>query len=333
MTGDEMYLGVDGGGTKTALCLVDRGGRLLAEHRAPSTYYFARGVQLVGEVLGPAVAEVCRRAGRAPADVTAAFVGLPGYGEASADVAALDAAPAAALGHSRYVCGNDMVCGWAGSLGGRDGVNVVSGTGSVAYGEREGVGVRAGGWSEVFSDEGSAYWVAVRGLQLFSRMVDGLIEPGPLLDVLREHLGLTADLDLVDLVVNRWGGDRARVAGLARQVGQAAEAGDRAAAAVLEQAGVELAALVAVVRRRLGFAEDEAVAVSWSGGTFGAPLLQRSFSRQVLAAHPTTTLVTPLLSPVLGAAVHAARLAGSPLDEAAVTRLSVATSGPGPAGD
>ena len=31
-----MYLGVDGGGTKTALCLVDEDGRVAARAQAPS---------------------------------------------------------------------------------------------------------------------------------------------------------------------------------------------------------------------------------------------------------------------------------------------------------
>ena len=50
--------------------------------------------------------------------------------------ALLDALPEPLLGHRRYRCGNDMVCAWAGSLGGEDGINIVAGTGSIGYGER-----------------------------------------------------------------------------------------------------------------------------------------------------------------------------------------------------
>jgi len=50
----------------------------------------------------------------------------------------LDALPEPLLGHRRYRCGNDMVCAWAGSLGGEDGINIVAGTGSIGYGERRG---------------------------------------------------------------------------------------------------------------------------------------------------------------------------------------------------
>ena len=83
------------------------------------------------------------------------------------------------LGHDRYSCDNDMVCGWAGSLAGEDGINVISGTGSMTYGERQGVGHRVGGWGELFGDEGSAYWIAAQGLNAFTRMSDGRLPHGP----------------------------------------------------------------------------------------------------------------------------------------------------------
>lgn len=317
-----MFLGVDGGGTKTALCLVDGTGEILARRTAPSIYYFATGIELVGEVLTPAVQEVCAEAGATPADVEYAFFGMPGYGEASGDVPALDAAPAAVLGHDRYRCDNDMVAGWAGSLGAVDGVNVISGTGSMTYGERLGRGARVGGWGELFGDEGSAYWIAREGLAAFSRMADGRTEPGPLLELLREHLALSADLDLVDVVLNRWHGDRGKIAALCRPVVAAADAGDRVCLGIVEQAGAELALLVSATRFRLGWPAGEAMPVSYSGGALNAELLLTAFSRRLAALGDPVELRRPLLAPDLGAALHAARLAGHPVDPDAVSRLS-----------
>ena len=174
-----------------------------------------------------------------PADIRYAFFGLPTYGEVSGDVSALDAIPEEILGHGRYACDNDTVCGWAGSLGGIDGINVVSGTGSITYGERAGNGVRVGGWGELFGDEGSAYWIAIKGLNAFSRMSDGRLPVGPLHETLRTHLALEADLDLVDVVLNRWQGGRSEIAALSRVVAGAAEAGDECAARILSEAADE----------------------------------------------------------------------------------------------
>jgi N-acetylglucosamine kinase-like BadF-type ATPase len=304
------YLGVDGGGTKTAFVLLDGDGRTLAETTGPGSYYLADGMAAVQRVLADGVARVTADAGTDAAGIAQAFFALPGYGESSGQEAALDRLPAEVLGHDRYTCGNDMVAGWAGSLGGRDGINVVAGTGSIAYGEREGVGARAGGWSEVFGDEGSGYWVAVRALGAFSRMSDGRLPRGPLHALLRERLQVTDDLDVIGLVVEQWAGKRERIAALSRVVPEAAEAGDEVAAGILADAGRELAALVGAVHAALGAPAGERTAVSYSGGMFTVPAVLDAFTAAVGEGFD---LREPVLGPTVGAALVAMRRAGAPL--------------------
>jgi N-acetylglucosamine kinase-like BadF-type ATPase len=305
-----VFLGVDGGGTKTAFCLVDANGRVAAEARTESVYYLGRGLRIVEPLLREGIEEVCRIAGIAVPAIAYAFFGLPSYGEISADQPVLDAVPAKILGSSNYRCGNDVVCGWAASLGGVDGINVVAGTGSIAYGEHRGAQWRGGGWSELFGDEGSGYWIAVKGLNAFSRMVDGRLPVGALVGEMRRALDLAADFDAIDVVVNRWRGDRGRIAALAEVVGLAAEAGDAVAVDVLREAGRELALLVEVGRGALGFDPADRVPVSYSGGVFGSRHVLTSFRESLTHEFD---LRDPLLEPHIGAAVYAARLHGHPL--------------------
>ena len=317
-----IFLGADGGGTKTALCVIDREGNLLAQAQAPSSDYLSEGVGLVGRVLTEGVREVCDRAGVEPSNTDYAFFGLPTYGEVSGDIPALDEAPKEALGHDRYATGNDMICAWAGSLGGDDGINVISGTGSMTYGERAGVGVRVGGWGELIGDEGSAYWIAARGLNAFTRMADGRLPAGPLYETIREQLELSNDLDLVDVVLNRWGGERGKIAALAPTVARAASAGDAYAAQILVEAAGELAELVDTTRRRLSFDPDETVPVSYSGGVFKAEGVLEGFSTALEELYGGYELREPLYSPVVGAALYAAKLAETPLEEGARRHLA-----------
>jgi N-acetylglucosamine kinase-like BadF-type ATPase len=326
-----VFLGVDGGGTKTAFVLLTGDGELLTTALAPSCYYLGHGIGLVEEVLRGGVASVCGQTGIAPADITYAFVALPGYGEVSADLETLNAVPGRVLGHQRYRCGNDMVAGWAGSLGAVDGVNVIAGTGSMTYGERAGRGLRVGGWGELFDDEGSAYWIAIRGMNAFARMSDGRLATGPLRDHLAGHLRLTTDLDLVDVVLNRWRGDRMKVASLARVVTAAAADGDNACAEILREAGTRLADLVRVTVDRLGWAPDEVVPVSWSGGVFASEQVRTAFRDRL--ADASVDLRDPLLPPVVGAALYAARLSGAALRTDAVDRLRRQSSTVSSAGD
>ncbi|MEU5263774.1 BadF/BadG/BcrA/BcrD ATPase family protein [Amycolatopsis sp. NPDC021455] len=305
-----MFLGVDGGGTKTAFCLVGFDGQVVAEARTASVYYLSEGLRIVEPLLRQGIGEVCDAAGISVSDITYGFFGLPAYGEISADVPVLDAIPARILGTGGYRCGNDMICGWAGSLGAVDGINVVAGTGSIAYGEREGRQWRGGGWSELFGDEGSGYWVAIQGLNAFSRMVDGRLPTGPLAGEMRQALGLAVDFDAIDVVVNQWQGDRGRIASLSKVVARAADAGDAVATGVLREAGRELALLVDVGRTALGFEAAQRVPVSYSGGMFGSAPVLASF-RDALSLE--YDLREPLLEPHIGAALYAARLHGHPL--------------------
>ncbi|WP_319433714.1 N-acetylglucosamine kinase [Mycobacterium sp. RTGN5] len=316
------YLGADGGGSKTAFALIDDAGHLIARATAPTSYYFNDGFEIVEKSLAQGVTDICTQAGITPAEIDAAFFGLPGYGEASGDIAALDAVPAGVLGHHRYSCDNDMVCGWAGSLAGEDGINVISGTGSMTYGERQGVGHRVGGWGELFGDEGSAYWIAAQALNTFSRMSDGRLPKGPLHGLMKERLQVTGDLDVVSLVIDTWKGNRSKIAALATTVCEAAEAGDEASSRVLSTAVDELVTLIETTRTLIGFTDQESVPVSYSGGMFS----NEGFLRQFVTALQDTSakydLNTPRLDPAVGGALYAAKHSGHPLSMAAVQHLS-----------
>lgn len=316
------YLGVDGGGTKTAFALIDDTGEVLARTVTGSTYYFNVGFELVQNVLAQGIADICDLAGIDRSGIDAAFFGLPGYGEASEDTARLDQVPAAVLGHHRYTCDNDMVCGWAGSLAGSDGINVISGTGSMTYGERLGVGRRVGGWGELFGDEGSSYWIASQGLNAFSRMSDGRMPRGPLHGMIKDRLGIADDLDAVSLVVGRWSGDRKSVAALATTICDAATAGDVAAAGILSAAVDELITLVETTRTLVGFTADDTVPVSYSGGMFADNGFRTLFRTTIDGLIAPYELRRPKLDPVLGAALYAAKQIGAPLQPKAIRHLT-----------
>ncbi|MDR6611253.1 N-acetylglucosamine kinase-like BadF-type ATPase [Leifsonia sp. 1010] len=316
-----MYLGIDGGGTKTAFVLLESDGTVLARSRQPSSDYYRLGVETVTRTLANGVHDVCRQAGIDPGQLDFTVVGMPGYGEVGADVPVLDAVPKSVLGSDRYLCVNDMVCGWAGSLCAADGINVVGGTGSMTYGEREGAGVRVGGWGEVFGDEGSGYWIATRGLNAFTRMSDGRLPRGPLHELLRERLGVRNDLDAIGLVLTDWQKERTRIAALSTTVADAAAAGDTVAAHILADAGAEFAEMVDATRVALGYPDGETIPVSYSGGVFRSEPVLAAFGRSLDELYDGYDLRVPAFEPDIGAALYAAKVSGSPLSDDALRRI------------
>jgi N-acetylglucosamine kinase-like BadF-type ATPase len=322
------YLGVDGGGSKTRFLLIDEAGNVLSAHTEGPAYHLEIGIEALEVMLARGIERTLQQAGIARSGLTFAFLGLPAYGEDRALQARLDAAPAAALPTGRYRCGNDMVCGWAGALAGAEGINIVAGTGSIAYGEYAGRSARAGGWGELFSDEGSAYWLAREGLRLFSRMSDGRSPPAALHSILRRHFALVEDLDLCAAIYGRSISQRSQLAQLSRLVAEAAAAGDAAARSLFTQAATELADIVDAVRDRLQVPATLDLPLSYSGGLFQLrELLLAPFEAALAGRERRYRVSAARLPPDAGAAVHAAKLAGAPLATSSLATLEAQSQG------
>ena len=331
-----VFLGVDGGGTKTDFLLIDESGRALAERHEGSAYYPEIGVDALQAMFVQGIRGTLSQASVSPADVTFACLGVPAYGEDGALIARLDEIAAEALPTQRYRCVNDMVCGWAAALAGRDGINIVAGTGSIGYGEVATRSARAGGWGELFSDEGSAYWVAREALNLFSRMSDGRAKRAPLYALVREHFKVRADFDAgadfderadFDVCAAVYGPPpmtRSELAAVAPLVSRAAGAGDLEAKRILETAAAELAAIVHAVRRRLAVPPQAPLPVSYSGGMFRRDgMLTALFKEALQKSDLRYEFAAPRLAPRAGAALYAAKLAGTPLTPQAVAQLTL----------
>ncbi|HEX7012009.1 MAG TPA: BadF/BadG/BcrA/BcrD ATPase family protein [Steroidobacteraceae bacterium] len=309
-----MFLGVDGGGTKTSYAIIDPDGVIRARHIGPSVSHLAQGFTRATDVLLEGISTILQKAALTPADLTYAFIGLPSYGEDSATTDQMDLMPARLLDAARYRCGNDMICSWAGSLACADGISVIAGTGSMAYGEYAGQTARAGGWGELIGDEGSAYWIAREGMNLFSRMSDGRAPRGLLYDLVRARVGLKVDLDLCAQVYGEGISARSAFAAFAPLVHEAAQAGDTQAADIFRRGADELLQCVQAVRRSLQVPDDVALPVSNTGGVFqGGGLMLDAFRAALAKAHPPFAYQEPRYQPDIGAALYAARLVGRQL--------------------
>ena len=257
-----------------------------------------------------------------------AFFGLPAYGEDSATTAQLDAMPSPLFDAAHYRCGNDMVCSWAGSLACADGISVIAGTGSMAYGEYAGRMRAAGGWGELIGDEGSAYWIAREGMNLFSRMSDGRAARGPLYGLVRERLGL----DDRPLPLLRASTAPARTAAARSRSSrgwshEAAQAGDARPRTIFARGAGELVGMrgrdaprARRARRRRRCRFRTAAACSTMPALHGRSIPRGAWLRR----RSPFEYRAPRFPPAIGAALYAARLAGSGSADARTTLRSSA---------
>jgi N-acetylmuramic acid 6-phosphate etherase len=264
-----ILLGIDCGGSHTAVVVGDREGRVLARAEGPGSAMRPGGADQSAAV----ILDVARRAA-AQAGVSlpaaAAIVGAAGAGRAP-EQEALASAVAAAGVAVRVAVSGDVEIALAAAFGDAPGVLVNAGTGSIAYARLAGGALhRAGGHGWQLGDEGGGYWLGRRALSAAARAQDGLEQSSTLLERLLVALGLRTFDDLI-----RWTATAtpAQVAALASHVLNAAQEGEIVAQRIVEEAAAELAHLVLVLTRHFSVAEP--IKIATTGGLLrpGSPLL------------------------------------------------------------
>lgn len=287
-----IYLGIDGGGSKTT-CLIGDEQSVLGSGSAPGSNVIRVGEESSHAALAAAIRQACTVAGVEPPDIRRACLGASGAGRAATR-------DALGRGLTRLLsCEIEIVADTEIALhaafGPGPGVIVIAGTGAIACGRNaRAESARASGWGFAISDEGSGHWIGREALRTALRAYDQGEAP-PLLRNLMHALGAATHEQLVIR------GNDADLAGLLPAVLASADSGDPLALGVLNHAGRELAASASVVLHRL-FSPGEPAPVAMVGGVFrNSPVVRQVFYNQVGSEFPGARLQPDVIEPVHGA--------------------------------
>lgn len=222
----------------------------------------------------------------------------------------------------QVVAVNDAHIALVAGAGEGPGVVVVAGTGSIAYGiGPAATAARAGGWGEVYGDEGSAFWVGARALAAVVRAADRRGPATALTALVLRH----ADTERIDGLVRQVhtrADRRQMIAAMAGLVARAEADGDAVAGEILRAAAAELALAARSVIEQLGMRGDR-FHVVLAGGLFKmTPALASMLEHRVAEVAPRATVGMLTDEPALGAVRLALSAARGSL------RLPVYTSAP-----
>ncbi len=299
MSGAEICVGVDGGGTRSRAIALDLDGR--ERGRAEGQHALVRDttVQHAAAVVAKLVGDVAVAAGSS-LPVTRLVAGLAGAGRPAVSAAVRAAIEPMGVAREVEVL-SDAEVAFHDAFGTGSGILLLGGTGSMALGRSaDGRTARAGGWGDPLGDEGGGWALGMAALRVVARSADGRAPATELTTRLLATLSLSDPSDLI-----RWtaGADKSEVAGLAPLVLEAAESGDAVAAGLADEATRELADTVEAVRRALEpWPEPPVVAAAGGLVGVGGPLR----SRLERALEDTPVRVAPdMVLPVRGAARRA----------------------------
>lgn len=308
----KLFVGVDGGGTKTHAVVVDDDDRVLGEGTTGPSNPLRVGVTSAAAAIREAVERACNAAQVRRADIIAAEVGLAGTRLKELRARMEDALKNLDIRDIEVVSDADIAL--FGASGGEAGVVVIAGTGSISCGiNARGRRVCAGGWGPVAGDEGGGAWIARRGLRAIAHAADGRGPETSLTAAACSYFHVSTEDDLstaiyAPTITNE------RIAGFAKQVIEAAMGKDRVSRGIMVEAGTELGIAAGAVIRNLKM-EGEHFQVAYVGGVFAAgEMLLEALRGEVARIAPRAFLAPPRYPP----AVAAARLAREHLNRVAL---------------
>ena len=294
-----LFLGIDGGGTKTLALIADESGNVIGRGSAESSNYHAIGKEKAFESLDNAIRFAFEDAKLSRQNFQAACLGLAGVYRPQ-DRAVIESWAKENLANTPVKIVNDAELVLAAGTADDWGVAMICGTGSIVYGRnKNGETTRAGGWGYLLGDEGSGYRIGLAALQAIARAHDGRDEKTILNQLILNHLSLNSPVDLIKYIY-RERVPTTEIAALASFVEEAAESGDAVATKILQEAAHELSLAVNSTVRQLRM--TGAIPCAQAGGVITrgkmiAAMFRESAHAMGLALHP----IQPVIEPAQGA--------------------------------
>ncbi|MFK0732872.1 MAG: N-acetylglucosamine kinase [Gloeotrichia echinulata GP01] len=311
-------LGIDGGGSKTVCVLMDENRQILSRGEAGASNYQTIGIAAALQSIQSAIHAAVNTN---PSEIKAICLGLAGVGRAAdievvknlvKDLQNNKYIPIVwQLQPSNMVICNDGLIALVGGIGHSVGIVAAAGTGSIVLGRNhQGETKRVGGWGYILGDEGSAYKIAVAGMQAALKFYDGREMSTSLIDGFQQHLGLASIEDLIEVIYRRGWGVK-EIAALAQIVDLAAVSGDEVANQIIDDAVQELVKATATVIEAI-FSSESVLEVVTTGSLWRSRCkMQERFSVSLGMNYSHVKVIFPRFEPAYGAGLLALKsLAG-----------------------
>ena len=255
-----IYLGIDGGGSKTTFLLVDQDLNPLHRIQSGPSNWLSVGADAAAVSIRNGVSQLTCQ----PDVVCGGFAGAGRAEGATFYKEVLSSL----LPHATIIIQGDASIAFIAAFGTDPGVLLIAGTGSMAIARAtDGSMFRVGGWGPQFGDEGSGFWIGREAVRAALRLRDcqGSQE-------FPEIIARNLDLKLITDVVTAWASGKIgvpEIAGLFPQVAAFYPADP--ARQILNDAVTHLRTLVEIASQRVGMPDCRR---SLSGSVANHPIIR-----------------------------------------------------------
>ena len=296
----EVFVGVDGGGSKTKVMVVDAKGKVISEALGGPSSYRSIGFSQAVETVTKTIQEALNQTTNPLAGIFAGLGDIVGQDDKNRFAASLKQALQV---DCPITVENDVYAAFYGALDKNSGVIIILGTGSVAFGiDEDGNTHRSGGYTFKEGDPGSAYDLGKHALSCIGKALDGRITMTPLIRALMETLHVH-NRETATVMYETMFDRRRETAQLAQLVTAFADQGDEHAKDICDQAARAAAEMVFAVDRNLRLDNYELGVIGSLGNANTYYKMQ--FENALRNHHKPWVVHAPKLDPALGAARRA----------------------------
>lgn len=297
---NKIIIGMDGGGTKTAAVAMDMQGNIISTSLSGGiNYNFMPMSDAVDNVV-----EAVKLLGL-PSDASLIIsIGHPSLDDGFNSPAEQEFISLLKERiDAEIIMKSDVYMALYALTGGKPGLMVIGGTGSIGVGiDHDGIVHTVGGWGFPTNDDGSAYSIAVGGLHAVFDESDGFGEKTMLTDAAVAFYNVSRPRELID-VLNGNGLTKTEVAKFAVKVTECAKNGDIIAENILKNAGHYLALYAKSLIRIIGTPIEK---VGMTGGVLkNGDIVRESFMSELREEYGDITIEFPSVAPEIGAAKYA----------------------------
>lgn len=299
------YLGIDGGGTKTKVVIIDEHENLVFENiSGPSsidTVSNEKTLESFNQALEPFTLK------HQNIIFHAAFIGLGGIvsDKDCKDVEDFARKIHHVDEHTLIRARNDMENALYSGLLFEEGIALICGTGMVAFGKNsKGLTHKAGGWGYREGDLGSSYDLGMRSLRHVIKVFDGRETMSAFSKAIAEAIGMKNTEDFVHIINSHYL-NRTWIASLAPLVTSFYLKHDENAKRIVERATDELALAILAVASKLDIKESSLVIIGSLGHAKG---YQEVLHQKICNILPKLKIINPIVDPAYAAALMAKRL-------------------------
>ena len=307
-----IFLGVDGGGTKTQAVLVDRNGNVIGRGQAkgsnPAVFGMKKSLDNIAISIQKALRNFSDRS-EIPACLAIAGVNTEREADAFLKVALFHTKISKIISKNSIVVNDTQAALRAGTKD-KNAVVLIAGTGSNCFGINDkGRTEKSGGRDFILSDEGSAYAIGLFTLKAVTKASDGRTKDTILKNLLFDYLKINS-IDGLTEIVNKRPWNKTDIAKVAPLAEEAAKRGDRQASEIIKTAAMELALMIKAVAEKLDLKNKKYTIVT-TGSVFNiAEILNENFKKDILKFSARAIFVKPQLDSAVGAALLAKELKG-----------------------